>query len=140
MEHLGPASGIDDHLHCEIGVRGARWAWVGDLEVALDFFLFTLGFERLESPAVAVATRLAEVAPPGNGASLILAEASGPAIDNLGGSTGVVFETSDLERATGYLEFRGVHYEPVGSGAPPRAVRLFDPDSSHYMLVEVGSL
>lgn len=98
---------------------------VRDYDEAKDWFTSRLGFVVLEDTPLSAEKRWLRVAPPGGGAALLLARASGPvqeaAVGNQGGGRVWLFlETDDFDRDYRTWKTRGVQFleeprsEPYG--------------------------
>lgn len=102
---------------------------VRDYDEAIRFYVDVLGFELLEdTPQPAQDKRWVVVAPPGGGASLLLARASTPAQarfigDQAGGRVFLFLRTDDFQRdytryrQAGVRFVRGPSIEPYGTVA-----------------------
>ena len=102
---------------------------VRDYDEAIRFYVDVLGFELLEdTPQPAQDRRWVVVAPPGGGASLLLARASTPAQarfigDQAGGRVFLFLRTDDFQRdytryrQAGVRFVRGPSIEPYGTVA-----------------------
>jgi lactoylglutathione lyase len=86
---------------------------VQDQDQALDFYVNTLGFEKIDDQPMDKNTRWIVVAPPGAQTGIVLTKEFGPG--KMGGFTGFVFNTDDLAATYESLKARGVHFT-----APPR--------------------
>jgi catechol 2,3-dioxygenase-like lactoylglutathione lyase family enzyme len=106
-----------------------------------------LGLEGRDDTEWGRGFRLVEVAPTGSQTSLLLVRPSvqmmGPeradwAEGRVGGPTGVVFETNDIEAAYATLVACGVHFldAPAPHSWGGCAARFADPDGNVFLLVE----
>lgn len=109
---------------------------VADQDLALDFFVGTLGFEkRLEAP-FGDGLRWIEVAPAAATSTVALTPAPDGA--SRGIDTGVRFTTSDAEADHEYLKARGVDVDPEvmrWPGVPPM-FSFRDPERNTFYIVE----
>ena len=108
---------------------------VSDQDQALDFYVNTLGFEKVQdSPMDEEGTRWIEVAPAGAQTRIVLSKGYGPQDPGQpGGFTGFVFAADDIEATCETLEARGVNItvplsvEPWGKWA-----QFADPDGNEF--------
>lgn len=105
---------------------------VSDQDEALDFYINTLGFEKLQdTPMDDEGGRWIEVAPPGAQTRLVLSRGYGSG--EIGGFTGFVFGTDDIAATCEALESQGVEMtaplriEPWGKWA-----QFADPDGNEF--------
>jgi lactoylglutathione lyase len=92
---------------------------VRDQEQALDFYTSKLGFEKRDDEPMGEGIRWLTVAPSDAQTAISLvagyAEDAGP---QLGGDTGFVFSTEDIEATHRALSARGVHFTQPPSRQP----------------------
>lgn len=88
---------------------------VSDYDEAIGFYCDTLGFELMADTPLGGGKRWVLVAPPGDGASLLLARADGEAQaarvgDQTGGRVGFFLETEDFAHYFALFSERGVRF------------------------------
>ena len=114
---------------------------VGDTDRAIDFYVGTLGFEKVVDVPMAPGMRWVEVALPGTKTTIALApppegQQAG------GGQTGICLDTSDVDADHAALQAAGVDVDDevsrYGDPVPP-LFWLRDPDGNSLMIVEPTS-
>ena len=117
---------------------------VPDYDEALAFFGGTLGFRLVEDTPLADGKRWVVVAPPGGGASILLARAATPAqreaIGNqTGGRVAFFLDSDDFDRDHRALRARGAVFEEEPRDEPYGRVAVFrDPFGNRWDLVGRG--
>ena len=120
---------------------------VPDYDLALDFYVGTLGFALLEDRALADGKRWVRIAPETapegeRGTSLLLARAVGPAQvaavgAQAGGRVGFFLQTDDHARDRAAMEAAGVFFEEPTRQEPYGRVAVFrDPFGNRWDLIE----
>jgi catechol 2,3-dioxygenase-like lactoylglutathione lyase family enzyme len=111
---------------------------VADTDRAIDFYVNTLGFEKIVDVPMGDAGRWVEVALPGTVTSIALAPP--PQGTDAGGSqTGICLDTSDVDADHATLKAAGVDVdaEVARWGGPvPPMFWLRDPDGNSLIVVE----
>jgi catechol 2,3-dioxygenase-like lactoylglutathione lyase family enzyme len=111
---------------------------VADTDRAIDFYVNTLGFEKIVDVPMGDAGRWVEVALPGTVTSIALAPP--PQGTDAGGSqTGICLDTSDVDADHATLKAAGVDVdaEVARWGGPvPPMFWLRDPDGNSLIIVE----
>jgi catechol 2,3-dioxygenase-like lactoylglutathione lyase family enzyme len=105
---------------------------VSDQDLALEFYVGTLGFEKRMDAEFGEGQRWVEVAPKGAPTTIALVRVP---LENAGVDTGVRFTTEDAAADHDTLEAHGVDVDPV----IPSPVAMFafrDPDGNRLILVE----
>jgi len=114
---------------------------VGDTDRAIEFYVGTLGFEKVVDVPMAPGMRWVEVALPGTKTTIALApppegQQAG------GGQTGICLDTSDVDADHAALKAAGVDVDDevsrYGDPVPP-LFWLRDPDGNSLMIVEPTS-
>jgi len=114
---------------------------VPDYDEAIAFFVGGLGFDLLEDVAQGP-KRWVRVAPPGGGATLLLARAEGPrqtaAIgDQAGGRVFLFLETDDFDRDSACITAAGGRFEESVRDEPYGRVAVWrDPFGNRWDLLE----
>jgi catechol 2,3-dioxygenase-like lactoylglutathione lyase family enzyme len=108
---------------------------VDDQDKALDFYLNTLGWEKILDAEFGEGMRFLTVAPPGGQASLVLASRDwGP---EESGATGISFVTHDIDAAYAAMRAKGVEIKPVELMPwGQKATWFSDPDGNEFFLSE----
>ena len=111
---------------------------VGDTDRAIEFYVDTLGFEKVVDVPMDDAMRWVEVALPGTATTIALAPP--PQGQQAGGSqTGICLDTSDVDADHAALKAAGVDVDAEiarwGSPVPPM-FRLRDPGGNTLTIVE----
>ena len=113
---------------------------VADQEAALDFYVDTLGWEKVMDAPFGNGLRWLTVAPPGTATVLVLAQTGwtewgAPAA---GGDTGIALVTPDIDAAYATLTERGVRFRaPVATLEWGQKGTWFsDLDGNEFFLVE----
>ncbi len=130
-------------------IRAVRFVtvYVRDHEQAIDFYAGKLGFEKRDDTEWGAGFRWVEVAPPRSQTSLVLVRPSlglmGPdrassAEERIGGVTGIIFETDDIEATFHELSERGVHFTnpPTPRSWGGCAAQFIDGDGNAFLLVQ----
>jgi catechol 2,3-dioxygenase-like lactoylglutathione lyase family enzyme len=114
---------------------------VADTDRAIDFYVGTLGFEKVVDVPMGPDMRWVEVAIPG--AETTIALAPPPQGQQAGGGeTGICLDTSDVEGAHAALKSAGANVDDEVSryGEPvPPMFWLRDPDGNSLIVVEPSS-
>ena len=111
---------------------------VADTDRALEFYVGTLGFEKVVDVPMGPNMRWVEVAVPGAPTTIALA----PPPDGQqagGGQTGICLDTTDVDADHAALKAAGVDVDDEVSrmgGAVPPMFWLRDPDGNSLMIVE----
>ena len=111
---------------------------VADTDRAIDFYVDTLGFEKVVDVPMGEGMRWVEVALPGTKTTIALAPPPpGQAAD--GGQTGICLDTSDVDADHAALKAAGVDVDDEvtrwGDPVPPM-FWLRDPDGNSLIIVE----
>ena len=111
---------------------------VADTDRALDFYVGTLGFEKVVDVPMGPDMRWVEVSVSGTPTTIALAPP--PQGQEAGGSqTGICLDTSDVDGAHAALRAAGVDVDPevsrMGDPVPPM-FWFRDPDGNSLMVVE----
>lgn len=117
-------------------VAGCMAVYVRDREEALRFYVGALGFERRDgSPDGS-----AEITLPGTGTRLRLVQPDEAGLPEsvIGGETGVVFRTAEIQDTYEQLSGKGVSflYEPTLKRWDLTEARFADPDGNRFLLVK----
>ena len=111
---------------------------VADTDRALDFYVGTLGFEKVVDVPMGPDMRWVEVAIPGQTTTIALAPP--PEGKQAGGSeTGICLDTSDVDADHAALKAAGVDVDDEVSrygGAVPPMFWLRDPDGNSLIVVQ----
>jgi catechol 2,3-dioxygenase-like lactoylglutathione lyase family enzyme len=114
---------------------------IGDTERAIEFYVDTLGFEKVVDVPMGDAMRWVEVALPGTATTIALAPP--PQGQEAGGSqTGICLDTSNVDADHAALKAAGVDVddEVTRWGGPvPPMFWLRDPDGNSLIIVEPSS-
>ena len=114
---------------------------VADTDRAIDFYVGTLGFEKVVDIPMGEAMRWVEVALPGTATTIALAPP--PQGQEAGGSqTGICLDTSDVDAGHAALKAAGVDVDDEVSryGDPmPPMFWLRDPDGNSLIVVQPSS-
>jgi catechol 2,3-dioxygenase-like lactoylglutathione lyase family enzyme len=114
---------------------------VADTDRAIDFYVGTLGFEKVVDEPMGPGMRWVEVAI--SGAETTIALAPPPQDQEAGGSqTGIILDTSDVDGAHAALKEAGVDVddEVTRYGGPvPPMFWLRDPDGNSLIIVQPSS-
>ena len=114
---------------------------VADTDRALDFYVGTLGFEKVVDEPMGPDMRWVEVAI--GGAETTIALAPPPQGQPAGGSqTGIILDTSDVDGAHAALKEAGVDVDDEVSrygGPVPPMFWLRDPDGNSLIVVQPSS-
>ena len=109
-----------------------------DTDRAIDFYVNTLGFDKVVDTPMGEGMRWVEVALPG--ASTTIALAPPPAGTEAGGSqTGICLDTSDVDGAHAALKAAGADVDDEVSrygGPVPPMFWLRDPDGNSLIIVQ----
>jgi catechol 2,3-dioxygenase-like lactoylglutathione lyase family enzyme len=111
---------------------------VGDTDRAIDFYVETLGFEKVVDVPMGDAMRWVEVALPGAATTIALAP---PPQDRPagGGETGICLDTTDVDADHAALKAAGVDVDPEVTrwgGPVPPMFWLRDPDGNSLIVVQ----
>lgn len=112
---------------------------VADQDKALDFYVNTLGFEKIIDQHMGPEMRFITVAPKGATTQIALALASwAGAGATRGGESGITFITSDIDATHKTLSERGVRFKGPIEDMPwgDRAVWFYDIDDNEFFLNE----
>jgi catechol 2,3-dioxygenase-like lactoylglutathione lyase family enzyme len=111
---------------------------VADTERAIDFYVDTLGFEKVVDVPMGEGMRWVEVALPGTKTTIALAPPP-PGQAAGGGQTGICLDTSDVDADHAALNAAGVDVDDEvtrwGDPVPPM-FWLRDPDGNSLIIVE----
>jgi lactoylglutathione lyase len=112
--------------------------FVRDQDAALEFWEQRLGLEKRMDEAFGPGMRFLVVAPPVGPTGLVLQKAQPGEEGRVGGFTGIVFGTSDVEATHAELSGRGVSFTEEPKRQPWGATQaLFvDPDGNVFVLHE----
>ena len=132
-------STVASKLH--ISKVGRVCVTVADTDRAIDFYVGTLGFEKVVDEPMGPDMRWVEVAVAG--AETTIALAPPPEGQEAGGSqTGIILDTSDIDAAHAALKESGVDVDDevtrYGDPVPPMAW-LRDPDGNSLIIVQPSS-
>jgi catechol 2,3-dioxygenase-like lactoylglutathione lyase family enzyme len=111
---------------------------VGNTDRAIDFYVETLGFEKVVDVPMGEAMRWVEVALPGTATTIALAPPS-EGQEAGGGQTGICLDTSDVDADHAALKAAGadVDDEVTRWGDPvPPMFWLRDPDGNSLIVVQ----
>jgi catechol 2,3-dioxygenase-like lactoylglutathione lyase family enzyme len=111
---------------------------VADTDRAIDFYVNTLGFEKVVDVPMSDAGRWVEVALPGTTTTIALAPPPGDQ-EAGGGQTGICLDTSDVDADHATLKAAGVDVddEVTRWGGPvPPMFWLRDPDKNSLIVVQ----
>jgi catechol 2,3-dioxygenase-like lactoylglutathione lyase family enzyme len=111
---------------------------VGDTDRAIDFYVETLGFEKVVDVPMGDAMRWVEVALPGAATTIALAP---PPQDRPagGGETGICLDTTDVDADHAALKAAGADVDPEVTrwgGPVPPMFWLRDPDGNSLIVVQ----
>lgn len=117
------------------GAAGCLAVYVRNIEEALRFYVSALGFERRGEREGSV-----EILLPGAGAwlRLVQPEAAGLPRSVIGGETGVIFRTQEIQETYEELVRRGVSFicEPTLRRWDLSEARFTDPDGNKFLLIK----
>jgi catechol 2,3-dioxygenase-like lactoylglutathione lyase family enzyme len=112
-----------------------------DTDRAIDFYVGTLGFEKVVDEPMGPGMRWVEVALPGTPTTIAIAPP--PEGQQAGGSeTGIILDTSDVEADHATLKAAGVDVDAEVSrygGPVPPMFWLRDPDGNSLIIVQPSS-
>jgi catechol 2,3-dioxygenase-like lactoylglutathione lyase family enzyme len=110
---------------------------VADQDAALDFYVKTLGWDKLLDAVVEPGVRFLTVAPPGSTTQLVLGVPNEHNPDARGKYSGITLVAPDIDATYETLAQRGVRFtQPVADMAwGARATWFSDPDGNTYFLV-----
>ena len=114
---------------------------VADQEAALDFYVNTLGWDKVMDAPFGEGLRWLTVAPPNSATVLVLAHTSWTSWEapvTGGGNTGIALVTPDIDAAYRTLTERGVRFKAPVSALEwgQRATWFYDLDGNEFFLVE----
>jgi catechol 2,3-dioxygenase-like lactoylglutathione lyase family enzyme len=111
---------------------------VADTDRAIDFYVDTLGFEKVVDVPMGDAGRWVEVKLPGTETNIALAPPP-PGTEPGGAQTGICLDTTDVDADHATLQAAGVDVDPevarYGDPVPPM-FWLRDPDGNSLLIVE----
>ena len=114
---------------------------VADTDRAIDFYVGTLGFEKVVDVPMGPGMRWVEVALPGTPTTVALAPPP-PGRDAGGSQTGIILDTSDVDADHAALAAAGVDVDDevarFGDPVPPM-FWLSDPDGNSLCIVQPSS-
>ena len=104
---------------------------------AIDFYVGTLGFDKVLDAPISPTMRWVEVAP--SGASTTIALVAGDGAPAAGAETGIRFTVPDADAEHTAMSHRGVNVGEVlrWDGVPPMYT-FDDPDGNRYVIVEAS--
>jgi catechol 2,3-dioxygenase-like lactoylglutathione lyase family enzyme len=111
---------------------------VADTDRAIDFYVKTLGFEKVVDVPMGDAMRWVEVALPGTVTTIALAPPP-PGDEAGGGQTGICLDTSDVDADHATLKAAGVDVDDAVTrwgGPVPPMFWLRDPDKNSLIIVQ----
>jgi len=111
---------------------------VADTDRAIDFYVDTLGFEKIVDAPMGEAGRWVEVLLPGTETSIALAPPP-PGRDSGNAHTGICLDTSDVDADHASLKSAGVDVDDEVTrfgGAVPPMFWLRDPDGNSLIVVQ----
>ena len=111
---------------------------VADTDRAIDFYVGTLGFEKVVDVPMGPDMRWVEVALPGHETTIALSPPP-PGQEAGGGQTGIILDTSDVDADHATLKAAGVDVdeEVTRWGGPVPPMFWFrDPDGNSLIIVE----
>ena len=114
---------------------------VSDTDRALDFYVGTLGFEKVVDEPMGDAGRWVEVAVAGTPTTIALAPPP-PGKEAGGADTGICLDTTDVDADHARLKEAGADVDPEVSrygGAIPPMFWLRDPDGNSLIIVQPSS-
>ena len=121
-----------------VHVVGRVCVTVADTDRALDFYVGTLGFEKVVDEPMGPGMRWVEVKPHGHETNIALAPP--PEGKSAGGAeTGIILDTTDVDADHATLKAAGVDVDDEVSrygGAVPPMFWLRDPDGNSLIIVE----
>jgi catechol 2,3-dioxygenase-like lactoylglutathione lyase family enzyme len=129
-------SNLQTKLH--INSVGRVCVTVGDTDRAIDFYVGTLGFEKVVDVPMGPDMRWVEVSLPGTPTTIALAPPP-PGQEAGGGQTGICLDTSDVDADHAALRDAGVDVDAEVSrhGDPvPPMFWLRDPDGNSLIVVQ----
>lgn len=117
------------------GAAGCLAVYVRNIEESLRFYVSALGFERRGGREGSV-----EISLPGAKAwlRLVQPEAAGLPLSVIGGETGVIFRTQEMQETYEELLERGVSFlcEPTLRRWDLSEARFMDPDGNRFLLIK----
>jgi catechol 2,3-dioxygenase-like lactoylglutathione lyase family enzyme len=130
-------SKLETKLH--ISTVGRVCVTVADTDRAIDFYVETLGFEKVvDTPMGPPGMRWVEVALPGTRTTIALAPPPAVRVAG-GGQTGICLDSSDVDADHAALKAAGVDVDDDVSrygGAVPPMFWLRDPDGNSLIVVQ----
>lgn len=108
---------------------------VSDQEAALSFYVNKLGLEKRMDNVIGAGIRFLAVAPKGSETGIVL-QASQQNNASVGGFTGIVFASSDVEGSYQELNSRGVTFteKPIKQEWGAMQAIFTDPDGNTFVL------
>jgi predicted enzyme related to lactoylglutathione lyase len=104
---------------------------VSDQDRAVDFYVNTLGFEKVKDIPMGPDSRWIEVKPAGAETTLVLSNE--PASTEPGGFTGYIFDSANIQETYEALNARGVHFTAPPSSQPwGNWAQFADPDGNEF--------
>jgi catechol 2,3-dioxygenase-like lactoylglutathione lyase family enzyme len=129
-------SKLQTKLH--ITTVGRVCVTVADTDRAIDFYVDTLGFEKVVDIPMARGMRWVEVVPPGGKTTIALAPPP-EGQEAGGGETGICLDTSDVDADHAALKAAGVDVDDEVSrygGPVPPMFWVRDPDRNSLIIVQ----
>jgi len=110
---------------------------VTDQDAAVDFYVGTLGFEKILDAPISPTMRWVEVAP--NGATTSIALVAGDGVPATAAETGIRFTVPDAVAEHTAMSGRGVTVGEllIWDGVPPMYT-FDDPDGNRFVIVEAS--
>jgi catechol 2,3-dioxygenase-like lactoylglutathione lyase family enzyme len=115
---------------------------VADTDRALDFYVNTLGFEKIVDIPMGDAGRWVEVALHGTPTTIAIAPPP-PGTEAGGSQTGIILDTSDVDADHATLKASGADVDDVVSrygGPVPPMFWLRDPDGNSLIIVQPSTV
>jgi len=115
---------------------------VGDTDRALDFYVNTLGFEKIVDIPMGDAGRWVEVALHGTPTTIAIAPPP-PGTEAGGSQTGIILDTSDVDADHATLKASGADVDDEVSrygGPVPPMFWLRDPDGNSLIIVQPSTV
>lgn len=117
------------------GAAGCLAVYVRNIEESLRFYVSALGFERRGGREGSVEISLPEARA---WLKLVQPEAAGLPLSVIGGETGVIFRTQEMQETYEELLGRGVRFlcEPTLRRWDLSEARFTDPDGNRFLLIK----